>query len=95
MPHCKLIARYNRPSEAASDRQIRREYRDRALFWNDVDLTRKLYAFGDYYYDGILPIAQTVEKREATTPHSIDTPRLDSALDVLRKLLSENQVLRT
>lgn len=28
---------------------IRREYLDRVFFWNIVDLTRKLNAFGDYY----------------------------------------------
>ena len=28
---------------------IRREYLDRVFFWNGVDLTRKLNAFGDYY----------------------------------------------
>ena len=28
---------------------IRREYLDRVLFWNALDLARKLEAFGDYY----------------------------------------------
>jgi len=28
---------------------VRREYLDRVLFWNSVDLTRKLDAFRDYY----------------------------------------------
>jgi transposase InsO family protein len=28
---------------------VRREYLDRVLFWNSVDLTRKLNAFRDYY----------------------------------------------
>ena len=28
---------------------IRREYLDRVFFWNAIDLTRKLNAFGDYY----------------------------------------------
>ena len=28
---------------------VRREYLDRVFFWNEVDLTRKLAAFRDYY----------------------------------------------
>ena len=46
-------------------------------------------------YDGVLPIEKTGEKREATTPRSIDAPRLDSALDVLGELFSKHQVLGT
>jgi hypothetical protein len=29
--------------------KIRRKYLDRVLFWNALDLARKLEAFGDYY----------------------------------------------
>jgi transposase InsO family protein len=42
---------------------VRREYLDRLLFWNTVDLTRKLKAFGGYYNE-----FRVHRSLDATTP---------------------------
>jgi transposase InsO family protein len=42
---------------------VRREYLDRLLFWNSVDLTRKLKAFGGYYNE-----FRVHRSLDATTP---------------------------